>query len=189
MSKSNISRKKAEVSPENSIKRKRRRVLDKRDIKNFLVRLLGLAAFIYVLFFLLFRFIPVPNDDMKPTLRSRDLQLVYRLPSELWNNTIVCYDKNGLIRTGRIVARPGDTVEITEDSRLKVNGGEVYEGDIYYSTPAYDTDIQYPLTLGEGEYFILSDYREGAQDSRNFGPVTKDEIIGKVIAVLRRSGL
>ncbi|MEY8310317.1 signal peptidase I [Erysipelotrichaceae bacterium 51-3] len=182
-------RRKAEVSPENSIKRRRRRLIDKRDIKNFIVRLVGLAAMIYVLFFLLFRIIPVPNDDMKPTLRSRDLQLVYRMPSTLWNNDIICYEKDSLTRTGRIVARPGDTVEITENSTLRVNNSEVYEGDIYYSTPAYDNDIQYPLTLADDEYFILSDFREGARDSRQFGPVKKDEIIGKVITVLRRSGL
>ena len=92
-------------------------------------------------------------------------------------------------RTGRIVARPGDTVEITEDDRLMVNGSVVSEGDIYFSTPAYDSDVTYPLTLGQDEYFILSDYREGAKDSRQFGPVQRNQIIGKVLTVLRRSGL
>lgn len=129
------------------------------------------------------------NDDMKPTLRARDLQLVYCFPGTLWNNDVVVYEAGGKTRTGRIVARPGDTVEITDEAQLKVNNGYVSEGDIYFSTPAYDSDVTYPLELGNDEYFILSDFREGAIDSRQFGPVNQDQINGKVIAVLRRSGL
>lgn len=177
------------VSPEKSIQKKRRKALDRRDVRAFLVRLTGLVLFIWLLFGVVFQIIPVPNDDMKPTLRARDLQLVYRMPSELWNNDVVVYEGGGKTRTGRIVARPGDSVEITEDANLKVNGSVVSEGDIYFSTPAYDSDVTYPVTLGEDEYFILSDFREGAKDSRQFGPVSKDQIVGKVLTVLRRSGL
>ena len=61
--------------------------------------------------------------------------------------------------------------------------------DIYYSTPRYENGPDYPVTMAEGEYFILCDYREGARDSRYFGPVSRDEIKGKVITVIRRSGL
>ena len=39
------------------------------------------------------------------------------------------------------------------------------------------------------EFFVLCDYREGARDSRYFGPVSEGEIKGKVITVVRRSGL
>lgn len=177
------------ISPERSIKRKRRKALDRRDVRSFVVRLVGLVLFVILLFYVIFRIIPVPNDDMRPTLRARDLQLVYRYPSELLNNDVVVYEGGGKTRTGRIVARPGDTVEITENDRLMVNGSVVSEGDIYYSTPAYDSDVTYPLTLGEDEYFILSDFREGAKDSRQFGPVQRNQITGKVLTVLRRSGL
>ncbi|WP_438600381.1 signal peptidase I [Faecalibaculum rodentium] len=177
------------VSPERSIKRKRRKALDRRDLQSFLVRLVGLVLFIFLLFYVIFLIIPVPNDDMRPTLRARDLQLVYRYPTKLWNNDVVVYEGGARTRTGRIVARPGDTVEITEDDRLMVNGSVVSEGDIYFSTPPYDSDVAYPLTLGQDEYFILSDYREGAKDSRQFGPVQRNQILGKVLTVLRRSGL
>ena len=39
------------------------------------------------------------------------------------------------------------------------------------------------------EVFVLCDYREGAKDSRYFGPVSKSEIKGKVITIVRRSNL
>ncbi len=91
-------------------------LLDRRDIKSFLTRLAGLILFIYVLFGVVFRLTIVSGDDMKPTLRSGDIALVYCFSSNIWNNDIVSYEANGKVRTGRIVARPGDTVEITEDA-------------------------------------------------------------------------
>lgn len=177
------------ATPEEAIARKRKDALNRRDIQSFLTRLAGLILFIYVLFGVVFRLSIVSGDDMKPALRAGDIQLVYCFPSDLWNNDVVSYEANGKVRTGRIVARPGDTVEITEDQKLKVNNGTVSEGEIYYSTPAYDSDVTYPLILGDNEYFILSDFREGASDSRQFGPVSRENIIGKVTAVLRRVSL
>lgn len=182
-------RKKGSITPEQVIKKKRQKALDKRDVRSFAARLAVLVLFVFLVFYGIFRIIPVPNEEMGPALRARDLQLVYRYPSTLWNNQVVVYDSGDETRTGRIVARPGDTVEITDEQQLKINGSVVSEGDIYYSTPAYDSDVTYPLTLDEDEYFILSDYREGAKDSRMFGPVKRSQIIGKVLTVLRRSGL
>ena len=87
------------------------------------------------------------------------------------------------------MASGGDTVEVTDQATLVVNGSTVLENDIYYTTPKYDNGVTYPLTLAEDEFFILCDYREGARDSRYFGPVSEGEIKGKVITVVRRSGL
>ena len=178
-----------EITPEKEIQKKRRRALDKRDISSFFSKLIVLVLFVIILFYMVFRIIPVANDDMRPTLRARDLQLIYRLQSDLYSEDIVAYEANDITRTGRIIGRPNDTIEITEDNQVVVNGYQVYEPDIYYSTPAYDSEVTYPLQLGEDEYFILSDFREGAEDSRQFGPVKQDNIIGKVVMVLRRSGL
>lgn len=93
------------------------------------------------------------------------------------------------IYVGRIVARAGDTVEITEDAKLKINGSIVVENDIYNQTPAYEEGVSYPLTLEADEYFVLGDHREGAKDSRYLGAVSTKEIKGKVITVVRRTGL
>ena len=89
----------------------------------------------------------------------------------------------------RIVAAPGDTVEIGESERLIVNGNVIVESSIFYSTPEYLGFVEYPLTLGDGEYFVLSDHRQGAADSRFFGPVKENEILGVVITAVRRNNL
>lgn len=63
------------------------------------------------------------------------------------------------------------------------------EPNIYYTTPRYEGYTEYPLTLKEGQCFVLADYREGGTDSRYFGTVEENEILGTVISVLRRNNL
>ena len=168
-------------------RKKRKRQI--REIRSFFLRLIAMIIMLYVLFGIIFGIQAMPNDDMKPRISAGDLMLYYRLENRYAANDVVVFEKNGKTYTGRIVARGGDTVEITDDAGLIINGSSVVENDIYYSTPKYDSDVAYPLTLAEDEYFILCDYRTGAKDSRAFGPVRQNEFKGKVITVLRRSGL
>ncbi len=89
----------------------------------------------------------------------------------------------------RVIAAPGDTVEITEELGLQVNGNALAETGITQPTRPYEGYLEYPVVLGEGEYFVLADSRNGGVDSRCFGPVTQDEIQGVVITLLRRNGI
>ena len=43
--------------------------------------------------------------------------------------------------------------------------------------------------VGEGQYFVLADHRTDGKDSRFFGIVEKDEILGTVITIVRRNSL
>ena len=176
-------------TPEKVITARRRRLANRQEIKSFFSRLVLLVLLFWILFGVVFGIKPMPNEDMAPRISAGDLMLFYRLDKKLSNSDVIVFKKDGKWYTGRIVARVGDSVEITEDSELKVNGSIVIENDIYYKTPKYDDYVSYPLTLADDEYFILCDYREGAKDSRYFGPVRDKEIKGKVITVIRRSGL
>ena len=135
-----------------------------------------------------------PGDDARRAplregmagVRFLDFPLasVPRVPTLLW-----AVEDAGLCDgySARVVAIPGDTVEITSSNNLIINGSTMVENDIYFQTPPYDSDVEYPLTLGENEYFVLADNRTQGMDSRWFGPVTHKEISGTVIAVLRRN--
>ena len=90
---------------------------------------------------------------------------------------------------GRIVAVPGDTVDITDTENLVINGNVMIESNIYVSTPRYEGFVEYPVKLASNEYFVLCDYRTGSEDSRYYGSVAENEIMGKVITVLRRNDL
>jgi signal peptidase I len=66
-----------------------------------------------------------------------------------------------------------------------VINGNVQEEEIFYITEPAAGALNYPYTVPEGSYFILSDYRTIGVDSRYFGAVYQDEIVGKVFSVLR----
>ena len=72
---------------------------------------------------------------------------------------------------------------------LVVNDSTVLESNFFYTTPKYEDGPAYPLTLAQDEYFLLCDFGRAPRDSRYFGPVKTSEIKGKVITVIRRSGL
>lgn len=160
-----------------------------RALRNFLVRLFLLITVIGILFGVVFGLTPMANADMQPAVCAGDLMLYYRLGKNLNSDNVVVFQKEGIQYTGRIVAVPGDVVEITDESELMVNKNTVMEDNIFYTTPAYDSEVEYPLALKEDQYFILCDNREGAKDSRSFGVVDTSEIKGKVITIVRRSGI
>ena len=89
----------------------------------------------------------------------------------------------------RVVAAPGDTVEITDEGNLMVNGNHMIEPNIFYPTSLYTGFMEYPLTLGEGQCFVMADKRNGGADSRFFGVVYEEQILGTVITVVRRNNL
>ena len=118
-------------------------------------------------------------EPEKTAVRKALDWLGFRDPAEPEKSVFVC----------RVVAQPGDTVEIGQGERLVVNGNSMIETNIFYPTPEYEGFMEYPVTLGEGEYFVLADYRNGGADSRFFGAVKEDEILGTVITILRRNNL
>ena len=179
----------APLTPQAVIRQRRRRCADARDITDFLGRLAAMVVLLALLFGFAFGITPMANDDMAPRISAGDLLLYYRLADDWANGDVMVFEKDGEQYVGRIVARGGDTVEVTDQATLVVNGSTVLENDIYYTTPKYDDGPAYPVTLAQDEFFILCDYREGARDSRYFGPVRASEVKGKVITVVRRSGL
>ena len=182
-------KKKENLSPDDAIRGRMKNLSYREEITTFFTRLAVLVILLLILFGLIFGITPMPNDDMSPRISAGDLMLYYRLDRDFISDDVVVFTKNGGQYTGRIVAVGGDSVEITEDAQLVVNGGIVMDSDIFYTTPQYESDVTYPVQLAEDEYFILYDYREGARDSRYFGPVNASEIKGKVITVIRRSNL
>ena len=80
----------------------------------------------------------------------------------------------------RIIGLPGETVEIREGKVIisNENGSQVLNESDYLSGIPTPGEIQ--VTLGENEYFVLGDNRPASSDSRRWGSVPRDDIIGRV---------
>jgi len=169
-----------------------------RSVKKYewlILRILIILVIIWVLFFVIIGLTHMPSGDMYPRVDAGDLVLFYRLDKNVSAQDVIVLNKvtpdsNGKKQTFilRVVAVAGDTVDINS-SGLVVNGNNVIESNIFYKTQAYEGYMEYPMTLDEGQCFVLADYRNGGEDSRYFGPIDKSEILGTVITILRRNGL
>lgn len=158
-------------------------------IQIFLLNLLIVIVSVWLLFGFIIGFAIAPNGDMVPSIHERDLLLYYRLNQELHAQDVVVIRKNNINYVGRIIAVENDTVDISDANKPVVNGNSLVESNIYYETPRYEGFVEYPVTLGKDEYFVLTDMRNGGEDSRYYGIVKKQEIKGTVITVIRRTGL
>lgn len=159
-------------------------------IQAFFLNVLLIITAIWLLFGFVFGFFSAPNNDMMPNVKAGDLMLYYRLDKGYLAQDIVVLNKNKTTYVGRVVAKSGDTVDITDDEHLVINGNVVIEDNIYgVSTPRIEGTLTYPVTLGEDEYFVLSDRRGGSEDSRYYGVVSGSDVNGKVVTIMRRNHL
>lgn len=156
-------------------------------VHTFLLHAIVIVLVLWGLFCFIFGITTAPGNDMSPNIKSGDLLFYYCLDKNVKAQDVVVLNKNDTEYVGRVVASGGDTVDITDSGNLVINGNIVVETNIYTSTPRYEGFIIYPVTLSEGEYFILADYRAGGEDSRYYGVVYEKEILGTVITVIRRN--
>ena len=126
---------------------------------------------------------------MIPAVKDGDLVLYYRYTrSGYLPQDVIALEKDGQKQVRRVVATAGDTVDITEDG-LVINGALQQESEIYQKTERYRDGVEFPLTVPEGQVFVLGDNREGATDSRVYGCVKIEDTLGKVMTVIRRRSI
>lgn len=80
----------------------------------------------------------------------------------------------------RVLALPGETVAVANDSII-VNGVPLDESYIpeNFETLAGEFTRGRTITLGPDEYMAIGDNRPYSSDSRAWGPITKDDIVGR----------
>ena len=169
------------------IKRRINRIDSRRGYIALIVRILTTALIVSLLFSQVFMIMQMHGNTMFPALKDGDLLIAFRLQNEYLKNDIVVYTTGGENLVGRLIAKGGDIVDITESGVLIING-TTQTGEIMYPTYPGDS-LEYPYNVPEGYFFILGDYRTQAEDSRHIGPVPMNQVKAKVITILRRRGL
>lgn len=156
----------------------------------FVLLKIGIIILVFVaIFTFIYGAFRCDDPSMSPAIKDGDLVVYYRLDKNYVLSDVAAIEENGHVTAKRVVAESGDTVDITEDGKLIVNGAIQQETSIYEDTYRYEEGIDFPVTLKEGEIFLLGDARENSTDSRIYGPVQEEDTLGKVIIIFRRRGI
>lgn len=157
------------------------------DLRNITEFIKDASKYIMVIIFILLFFIfvmglqQVIGPSMNPTLNEGDIiitnKFIYRFKSIERNDVVVIsQDEKYMIK--RIVGLPGEKVEYQNNDVL-INGKAYKETFTNSETEDFTIqDLGYDV-IPEDMYLVLGDNRENSLDSRTFGLISKNQIIGK----------
>lgn len=160
---------------------------EKRNVFRTAVSFLICTAIAFLLGILITKFVAnhtmVDGSSMEPALQDGDNLIVEKisyLAGDPDRFDIIVFKQDENTRyIKRVVGLPGERIQI-EDGKIFINGKPVY--DAYGDGDMDDGGIaSKEITLGQDEYFVLGDNRDGSEDSRNekVGPVKAGQIEGR----------
>lgn len=129
----------------------------------------------------------VTSGSMRPTLSSGDTVVVDKLTGR-WRapeigDLVVFHDpRAGELAVKRVVALGGQEVAL-EDGVLHVDG--VRRDGPGIDLEGVDSVYFGPVTVPVGAVFLMGDNRADSIDSRDFGPVRLDDLVGRVVLAVR----
>ena len=152
----------------------------------FKIFIVALIIVVPIRYFLFQPFI-VSGDSMVPTFHSGDYliinEITYRFSDPQRGDVIVFkYPKDTAIKfIKRVVGLPGEIVEIKNGQvTIYYADGKSQILEESYLPDQKETYGDMKVVLSDSEYFVLGDNRPYSSDSRTWGPLPKDNIIGKV---------
>lgn len=135
----------------------------------------------------------IPSDSMLPTLQEQDRVLVNKLSyrvGDINRGDVVVFERPDALPAApgdpedlikRVIGLPGDEL-LARDGTLYVNERELIEP--YLADGTFTFGLDEPVTVGDDEVFVMGDNRENSSDSRVFGPISQDTVIGRAFSVM-----
>lgn len=139
---------------------------------------------ISVVRYFLFKPFYVKGQSMEPNYYEKDYliidELSYRFREPQRGEVVVFRAPSGNdYYLKRILGLPGERIKVEEGKVVVYNDdypqGVVVE-ELYLEE---DTQGSVLLTLGDKQYFVMGDNRDSSYDSRRFGPIDKEDIVGR----------
>ncbi len=145
------------------------------------------AAIVMPIRYFLFQPFFVRGQSMDPNFGDGDYLIVdeisYRFQNPQRGEVIVFKAPSNSSQRfiKRIIGLPGETVEIKNGNITIYKDGQPFVLNEENYLSSLDTTGNIKVILGEDEYFVLGDNRAFSYDSRRFGSLPEDKIIGRVI--------
>lgn len=152
---------------------------------------------IALVFTFCFRAVRVDGSSMNPTLLDGDRLVTTNFFYTPKRGDVVVVDSyipHGLPLVKRVIGVAGDEIDIDFLTGTVTRNGEVLE-ETYVLEPTWTYEgVEFPITVPEGQLFLMGDNRNGSKDSRDpeIGCVDTRDILGKAIwriAPLERMGV
>lgn len=149
------------------------------------------ASIFLVVYIFLFRPFQVSGESMYPTFKNKEYILTNLIGlrfSDLQRGEVIVFhaptdpDKDFL---KRVMAVPGDTVELREGF-VYLNNAKINESYLKPAVRTYPGSFlkdNVPVTVPDGQYLVMGDNRPFSSDSREWGFLSKDKVIGKSLFV------
>lgn len=125
----------------------------------------------------------VDGQSMKPTFRNNEMVVVIKNPTRLKRGDVIALQVPSMADKTfikRIIGLPGDTV-YASGGTLYINDRPIKRFDKQGLTPKFSLLTSTGQTIvPDKKLFVLGDNRQKSTDSRTFGFVDYDDVIGKV---------
>lgn len=160
----------------------------KKEILGFILYVVFVFAFAYLIITFVGQRTVVIGHSMENTLADGDNLIVdkisYRFKEpERYDIIVFPYEyKEDTYYIKRIIGLPGETVMISSEGVIYINGKELKES--YGREVIRNAGLAgAPIELKDGEYFVLGDNRNNSEDSRfsDVGIIHKSEIVGRAV--------
>ena len=181
-----LGRKKKEVSlptkkqVETERKRYRRQKAYNKALRGTIYVLTIVAAVAVLIATLVLPVLQIEGTSMEPTLSNGDIVLLMKT-TRFERGDLCAFTWNNKLLVKRVIALPGDWIEIDTDGTVYLNGDKLDEPYVEHKALG-ECDLEFPFQVPQEQYFVIGDMRESSIDSRNtvIGCIPKDQIVGKV---------